>query len=158
MENIQIFVTTPGDTEDRFITVPPVATVQQLSAALQALGVSVPDGAQAFLEGEEEPAAQPIRLRNKARVHLGTCRKVQVSVSYAGRIEQKSFPPSVPLVAVQQWAAGKLLANDIDRKEHVLQICNSDQQPSPGTQLGALTLPGCCSACFDLVPSIRVEG
>lgn len=50
------------------------------------------------------------------------------------------------------------LPSDVDRGEHVLQICESAKRPEPMTQIGTLTKDGVCALCFDLVPAERIEG
>jgi hypothetical protein len=45
-----------------------------------------------------------------------------------------------------------------EASEHVLQILGTQDRPSPGTHLGALTKCPHCRLAFDLVPDQRVNG
>jgi hypothetical protein len=163
MNKTKLFVTTAGTDEDKLVQLGASDPVKAIADAAKSAGLPVPEAALFFLEEREEPldpdkGLQDVGVRADARIHIGRCKKVGVAVHYGKDEVQKSFPPSVLVGTVHAWAAGKLLPNEVDRKEHVLQLCESNVQPTPRTQIGTLVKGEGCELCFDLVASERVEG
>jgi hypothetical protein len=163
MKKIKLFVQVEGSDRSELVEIAPEASLKDLADAATASGLAVPADAFVFDEENDEPlevdkSLAQGGLKNQARVHFHRCRKIKVTVHYKAEIEDKDFPPSATVAKVHKWAAGKLLPSEIDRGEHVLQICESDIQPEPQKQIGTLVKDQTCMLCFDLVASERIEG
>lgn len=115
-----------------------------------------------FVEDEEEESAatyvKDLKKQHGVRVHLHRCKKVVVSVRFAGQIESHKFQPSTTIGRIRQWAGHKLGMQPNDIAEHVLQLVGSTTQPDIDVHVGALTDCSACSVEFDLVPAHRING
>lgn len=176
MKKMNLFVTVEGHDEDKLVEVDPHGHVKDIVESAIHAGLPVhTESAHVFLEEGDEPIAlseniEKAGIKADARIHINRCRKIRVTVHYGRQDVDRSFAPSVTVGTVQKWAAEKLLSNEIDRKEHVLQVCQSDLQPTPRTQIGTLVKHQRheehkkheehekCELCFDLVAAVRVEG
>lgn len=98
-----------------------------------------------------------VGICSKHRVHIHSCKRIEVTVNFNGQAETKKFPPSATIDKVKKRFVNKFELACVDASEHVLQICCTDKRPEPDCQIGAL-VSGCCEVCFDLVPIKRVEG
>jgi hypothetical protein len=123
---------------------------------------SAADGAALWLEDAETPLepARSLRdagLEDRARVHISTCRKVEVVVHFNGD-KEKEFPPAATLGSVFEWATGphgfKLSATE--RAKHTLTLCDSETESDRAEHVGALAED--CRVCFDLAPKDRFAG
>ena len=163
MDKTKLFVSVQGFDEDKLVEVDPHQHVAEIANAAKVAGLPVPQNAVFFKEEEAEPLNAGVSLaeagvKPHTRVHITRCQKITVVAHYGKEEVEKAFPPSAPVSAVHAWAAGKLLSNELDRKEHILQVCDSDVQPTPRTQIGTLITDEKCELCFDLVAAVRVEG
>lgn len=101
----------------------------------------------------DEDSVPPLRL------HLSSCRKVQVVVRFNGEEATRTFPPGTTVERVRRWAARRAFElSPRDAAEHVLQLQGGADRPDRDTHIGTLTGAGICTVAFDLVPSQRVEG
>jgi hypothetical protein len=91
------------------------------------------------------------------RVHIGRCKRVKVSVRYAGRTVEREFRPAATIKRVTAWAIRKLHISPGDAHELVLQVAGSDVQPSSDKHVG-LFVDDHCRAVFDLVRGYTVNG
>lgn len=117
-----------------------------------------------FLEDGDEPLDETVRISSLAgprgiKVHLHRCRHVEVTVHFGEKSAARKFAPSATIARVKRWAAEEEFHMTKDEaSEHVLQITGTHDRPRPGTHLGTLTSCPRCSASFDLVPDVRVNG
>lgn len=164
MKTIKLFVQAEGNERIELIELPQIASVKDILLSAQSKGISVlSDGVLLFDEDNEDPIDSTLSLemagiKDRAKIHIHRCRKIDIVIHFKAEEVQKSFPPSATVAKVQKWAAHKFLPNEVDRTEHELQICETDTRPSPNTQIGALVRDGNCTLCFDLVPTERIEG
>lgn len=114
-----------------------------------------------FLDDDDEPAAGTRRfqeLKPGTRVHVSTCRRIEVTLNYLDQTISHPFPPGTSLKRVKDWAAKALHIAPTDAAEHVLQLCGVNERPASDTPLSELTGACGCAVCFEFVPDKRVEG
>jgi hypothetical protein len=147
------------------IRVPNAGAVRDILTAARAAGLTAADGVELSLEDEESAidldvpiAATPISHRS--RIHVHRCRKVTVKVTFNGIQKEETFRPAATVKRVKRWAVGKkgFDLSDVDAVEHVLQLSGSTERPDDDVHLGTLVTHPQCSASFDLVPKVRIEG
>jgi hypothetical protein len=117
-----------------------------------------------FLEDADEPIGENSILGEHAgaagiKTHLHRCHKIDVSVTFNGKTVQHRFAPGATVARVKRWAAEEKFGMTAEEvSEHVLQIAGTQNRPTPGTHIGALTSAPNCKVAFDLVPDQRVNG
>jgi len=164
MKKLELFVQVEGDKRTAVVLVDPSDHVAAIGNAARAQGLPVPtDGTMCFVGDLEDPVREDailaqLGITDRARVHLHRCRRIEVEVHFGKETAKHRFPPNATVGRVYEWAAKKLIENDVDRGDHVLQLCNSTNRPSVDLQIGALIQATACQLCFDLVPVQRVEG
>ena len=165
VDTIEVFLQGPGIPQIVLVNMLSQGKVRDLIEVAREKGLKL-DGEQAlevWLENAEEPLNLDATFKKagivpRCRVHIHTCRRVEVTVNYNGKSEQHPFPPSTTVGKVKQWADKKFGLSATDVTEHVLQLCGSTNKPSDDVQIGAFTEPRQCTVCFDLIPKERVEG
>ncbi len=163
MKSIDLFYQGEGVGEIEHIELEPNATFAVLKARLVEKH-KVPVDALLFIEDEDEPIDEGVRLKDRAttkglKVHIHRCRHVEVTVTFNGETVNRRFPPSATVARVKRWAAEKKFGmSDEEAGEHVLQIAGTHDRPAPGTHIGALTNGKVCGVAFDLVPDERING
>lgn len=114
-----------------------------------------------FIEDEDEPLDEdtPIAaiVKRGGKLHFHRCRKVEVTVAFAGKRHSRAFAPSATIARVKAWAAKAFGMTAHDAGEHVLQIAGTHDRPSPSAHIGALA-GKTCKIAFDLVPDERING
>ena len=125
---------------------------------------NIPTEAFLFAEDVDEPLDDNERAVDRTdtmglKLHLNSCIKVEVAVTFNGETVHCHFAPSATVGRVKKWIAEfKLKMSDAEAGEHVLQILGTYERPAPGTHIGVLSLAGTCEIKFDLVPDERVNG
>jgi hypothetical protein len=159
---LKLFVSVEGEARSELIEVDSDGELRVIHDAALRVGLQVPKEAEVFLEENEDfldskHTIAKAGIKDQARIHLHRCKKINVTAHYKAKTDERSFSPSTTVAKVHRWAA-ELLPSDIDKGEHVLQLCDSDKRPEPKVQIGTLTKGGVCALCFDLVPAERIEG
>lgn len=164
MEKLELFVQVEGDKRIAAVLADPSDRVEAIASAARAHGLPVPTGNMLCFVGDfedpvnEDTTLAQLGITDRTRVHLHRCRRIEVEVHFGNETAKHRFPPNATVGSVYEWAAKKLIENEIDRGDHVLQLCNSTNRPSIDLQIGALIQTTACQLCFDLVPVQRVEG
>lgn len=167
MTDIEVFVQGQGIPSIILVRVPEEGNVRDLIEVARKGGVRLQDGAPliVMLENADEPLVLDAPLTaagigHRSRVHLHSCRKIQVIVNFNGPSKERAFPPSVTVAHVHQWAVGNDGFNlpEIDATEHALQVCGTATRPDEDMHIGTLVSVPECTLCFDLVAKRRVEG
>lgn len=136
------------------------AVTSTVSEFLVASGV---DG-EMYVDDHDEPLKPDATLASQgigegAKVFVGRCRRVSVTVRFNGDHKSDSFPPGAAVAAVFGWATGKkgfdLPATE--RAKHTFVVCEGTDQPEMSDHIGSWT-DSDCEVCFDLVPKQRFEG
>jgi hypothetical protein len=162
MSKFKLFLQFEGHRAIEAASLGPEATPRDAIEAAIALGfASAPDTS--VFHGEQ---ADPLDLdtplhrqgvKDKDRLHIHRCRKIQVTVTFASARKQHPFPPSATVETVKRWFVREIGMSDVDATEHVLQIAGASDRPEPDVQIGSLTKRD-CSLDLVLVPIKRVEG
>jgi hypothetical protein len=164
MSTIQLFLQFEGHRCIEIVRVDENATVRELLAAAARAGL--PDdrknGAAVFAHDGEAPLDLDLTLkaagiRDKHRVHVHRCKKVEVTLHFNELTEKLQFSPAATVDKVKKEFVKKIKMSAVDATEHVLQLCGSTDRPEPDTHIGSLVC-GCCTLCLDLVPIKRIEG
>lgn len=117
-----------------------------------------------FLEDSDEPLDETLIVREHVgpaglKAHLHRCRHIGVDVRFNSETVHHRFGPGATIARVKRWAAERQFGmTPEEASEHVLQIAGTQERPSPGTHIGALTSCPNCRLAFDLVPDQRVNG
>jgi len=163
MTSIDIFYQGEGLREIEHIEVGPEQTLSSVKALiLEKHGLQ--GDVLIFLEDSDEPLDEAVAVRQQAgptglKVHLHRCRHIEVDVRFNNETARHRFGPGATIARVKRWAAEhKFGMTPEEASEHVLQILGTQDRPSPGTHLGALTKCPDCRLVFDLVPDQRVNG
>jgi hypothetical protein len=160
---IDVFYQGEGLREIEHIEIEPTDTFGVLKATLtkkHALPVDV----LIFIEDSDEAVLETEVVaehggRSGVKAHVHRCHHVEVAVRFNNETVRHSFRPGVTVARVKRWAAEhKFKMTPEEASEHVLQIQGTQDRPSPGTHLGALTSCPNCKIAFDLVPDHRVNG
>ncbi len=161
----ELFLQGAGVHEITLIRVPQGGHVGDILVAGRAAGLVVSDDVGVYIE-DDEAALSPDSLlsatpiRNRSRVHINPCRRVNVNINFNGKEMSETFPPAATMKRVKRWAVGSKGFNmsDVDAAEHVLQLSGSSERPDEDIHIGTLVIGAQCVVSFDLVPKIRVEG
>jgi hypothetical protein len=164
MPTVQLFLQFEGHPRVELIQLDENATVADLIEAARKAGLpdDRKDGASVFAHDADHPLDLTLTLkaagvRDKHRVHVHRCKKVEVTLHFNERTEKLTFPPAATVDKVKKEFVKSLDMSKVDASEHVLQLCGSADRPDPDTHIGSLVC-GCCALCFDLVPIKRIEG
>lgn len=162
MDTIDIFYQGNGLREIQHIEVGPDHTIAVVKDILIKKHGWEPDTL-IYVEDAETPLEEQHRIVDLCdrgtNLHLHRCRHVEVAVTFGGETVHHRFPPSATVARVKTWAAvSKFGMTEEEAGEHVLQIAGTQDRPSPGTHIGALTSCPACRVHFDLVPDERING
>ena len=112
-----------------------------------------------FLEDEDEPLSPTRRIDVPSIfVHHSRCKRIEVTVRYAGRAFEHQFGPGTTLKTIKRRADKKLDIDAADAAELSLQIAGTNDRPDEAAHVGSVADPSTCSVVFDLVPSDRING
>lgn len=119
-------------------------------------------GATGWAEDADKPLDDAARVADavgdKGHIHLNRCRRVNVTVNFAGRSESHVFPPAVTIGRVRRWALGKD-GFDLPKGEaprHEVGLCGTGVIADRNDHIG--TLAADCELCLDLAPKDRFQG
>lgn len=164
MTKIQLFIQYEGSPRIELVTLDADALAKEVVLAAKRHGLSdeCAETALVFSADGDEPLQLDVslskqRVRDKHRIHIHRCTKIDVTLHFNELIESMHFPPSATVDRVKRRFVQKIGMTPVDATEHVLQICGTTERPEPDMQIGALTNK-CCSLCFNLVPIKRIEG
>jgi hypothetical protein len=164
MSAIQLFMQFEGHRRIEVVHIDENATVRELLAAAARAGLpnDRTEGAVVFAHDAEAPldfalTLEAAGIRDKHRIHVHRCRKVEVTLHFNDVTKKLDFPPAATVQKVKNEFVKEIKMSAVDATEHVLQICGSTERPEPDTHIGSLVC-GCCTLCFDLVPIKRIEG
>jgi hypothetical protein len=164
MSTIQLFLQFEGHRDIQMLRVDANATVGELLAAAGRAGLPQDrsEGAVVFAHEAESPLDPDLTLkeagiRDKHRVHVHRCKKIEVTLHFNEVTDKLAFPPAATVEKVKKEFVKKIHMSPVDATEHVLQLCGTTDRPEPDTHIGTLVC-GCCTLCFDLVPIKRIEG
>ena len=112
-----------------------------------------------FLEDQDEPLAHDHEFASGGIfLHYNRCKRIDVTVRYAGKTFKHGFAPSVTLKKIKHRVEKKLDIDAADAIELSLQIAGTTDRPDEATHVGSLASSPTCAVIFDLVPSDRING
>ncbi|AUW47159.1 hypothetical protein [Rhizobium leguminosarum] len=165
MNKITLFVQFEASPNIELIELSDTATFAELILAATERGL--PDDVQRdaliFIEEKDEALETDLSLtkqgvKHKDRVTIHRCRRVEVSVAFNARLEQRKFNPAATVGRVKRWFVDEIGMTPVDASEHVLQITGTNRRPDHDVPIGTVVTKGTCSVEFTLVPRKRVEG
>ena len=116
----------------------------------------------AWLEDVEDPldpgAVVSTVAGDKAHIHVNRCRRIDVTIQFAGQTKARQFPPGATIQAVRSWAVGPD-GFDLPAKErprHEVGVCGSGVIADRNDHVGTLATD--CGLCLDLAPKDRFQG
>jgi hypothetical protein len=126
--------------------------------------VGVADG-EVWLEEQEETLQVDATLidagiTDRSNVHVGTCKKVTVSVRYQTQTKDHEVPPAATLQSIFARAASAgegFGLSEVDRAQYTLQVQGTNEQPELSRHVGSF-VDDHCAAAFDLVLQDRFQG
>jgi len=95
---------------------------------------------------------------DKGHLHLTRCRRVGVTVNFAGKQKDRRFAPGVTMGRVRRWAVGPD-GFDLPHKErpkHEVGVCGTGVIADRNDHVGTLATD--CDLCLDLAPKDRFQG
>jgi hypothetical protein len=135
-----------------------------ITVAAFAEGVGLP-GEEVWLEEADAPLAIEATLaaagvNERANVHVGRCKKVQVSVRFEAPTKDYDVHPATTLHHIYDKATSKKEGFDFsphDKSQYTLQVRGTTEQPDLSRHVGAFVNEQ-CEAAFDLVLQKRFQG
>jgi hypothetical protein len=135
-----------------------------LTVAAFAEGVGLP-GEEVWLEEADAPLAIDATLAaagvtERANVHVGRCKKVQVSVRFEAPTKDYHVHPATTLHHIYDKATSKKDGFDFsahDKGQYTLQVRGTTEQPDLSRHVGVFVNEQ-CEAAFDLVLQKRFQG
>jgi hypothetical protein len=158
-----VFIQVHGHAGIREAEIRAAATLAEVHEVLKALGITIDSETLIFIDESEEheqgASHEPVhRLKRGCRIHVSRCKRIKTMVHYLEKTAEKDFPPGARVQKVKDWAVHEFKLTGNDAAEHVLELCGSKDRPAVDTPLHQLVHGHDCHVCFDLVPTIRVEG
>ncbi|WP_436642184.1 hypothetical protein [Microbaculum sp. FT89] len=112
-----------------------------------------------YLEDENEPLSPGRHIDAPTIfVHHSHCKRIEVTVRYAGRNFEHKFGPGTTLKTIKRRTEKRLDIDAADAAELSLQIAGTNDRPDEATHVGSVADPTTCSVVFDLIPSDRING
>lgn len=162
---MEIYIQGKGipDVKDRIVE--PASRVDAVLEEAIKLGfpVEVVSEALVFIDDCEEPVILTITLeaagiRDGSRVHVHTCRYIEVSGNYNGKTIIERFSPIVRVRTVKEKLAKKFEIDMHDLGSFALLICGSQVELDENSPIGSLVHHAHCDLCFDLVKRENIQG
>lgn len=165
MDTFDIFLQGKGIPRIALIKLAPDSFVRDIVTEASKHGLQLAENEEplVWIEEAEEPLRLDLSLadagiKRHSRVHVHTCHRIEVSVSYNGQSRMRIFPPSATIGKVKNWAVHEFDLSKADAVEHALQLTGTTEQPSEDAHIGTLVDFPHCSLSFYLVPKTRVQG
>src|SRR5690349_17728597 len=100
--------------------------------------IGITEGEWVWIEGGEQAidsatSFSEAGVGERGHVHVNTCHKVVVTVTYNNDPKERVFPPAAAIRAVFEWATGPkgFDLSEEDKAELVLQVCGTDDRLDP---------------------------
>lgn len=107
---------------------------------------------------DDEERDAKIVVIDGLRVHVGRCKKVEVTVRYFGKPKTRKFVPSARIKRVKNWATKVFEVPAAEAARHSLRLPDTTEELAADVHVGTLVLKGTCGVVLDLVPSDRING
>lgn len=107
---------------------------------------------------DDDDKAGKVEVVDGLRVHVGRCKKVEVTVRYFGKSKARKFAPSARIKRVKNWATKVFEVPAAEAARHSLRLPDSTEELAADVHVGTLVVKGTCAVVLDLVPSDRING
>lgn len=151
---MRIFLHTDSD-----LTLQDIDETTTVAELAEAAGI---DDATGWPEDGDEPldggTSVAAAVGDNGHLHLNRCRRVEVTISYAGKTRNHAFPPGTTIGRVRRWAIGED-GFDLPKKErpkHKVGLCGTGIIADRNDHIGTLATD--CALCLDLAPKDRFQG
>ena len=162
-QGIELYIHGAGTTEEKLVSVPEDATVKELIDVVKRVGFPDDPNLVLLIEDEDEPLELSARLRdcgvkNKHHLSCHTCRKIAVTVSFNGVLNERKFPPSRKVKGVLKWALSELGLTGADAENKELRIGGVDGIVLQSQQHIGSFVKGSCDLHLFLTAVVEVNG
>jgi hypothetical protein len=163
---LRVFIQGPGLERVKVIEVGDEADIADVIKLAQEAGVRVDESdAVVLVEDTDTRLDMSIRLADagvgdRASLHVGRCRRVDVSVRYGKETKNEDFSVSQRLRHVMKWAVGNRgfdISNG-DAQDLVLVVPGQQHPVDLDDHVGLFVVGQACEVRLDLVPSERIQG
>jgi hypothetical protein len=141
------------------LTIEAVDETTTIAAIAEAAGITDATG---WLEDVDEPLNLSDTIGkvacDNAHLHLGRCRRIEVTVNFAGKSKMHQFAPGTTIGRVRHWAVGDD-GFDLPQKErpkHEVGLCGTGVIADRNDHIGTVATD--CALCLDLAPKDRFQG
>lgn len=109
-------------------------------------------------ESDDDDDESTAVVADGLRVHIGHCKRVDVTVRHFGTSILRKFSPAARLKRVKKWAVKELAIPPAEAARESFRLPGSQEELGDDVHVGTLVTAGTCSVTLDLVPSDRVNG
>jgi hypothetical protein len=120
-----------------------------------------------YIDGAEEPISLELTigeviLEKHGHVHISTCKRVDVTVEYAGQSKQNDFPSNAKVKTVLEWAVGATWSPGTivltERPKFALYLPGIEKALAENNRVGTYIVAGSCKITFELALRERQQG
>ena len=124
---IEIYLHGSGTTEEKIIKVPEDATVRDVLEEAKKAGLDVDNDTILLVEDAEDEMPGDARIcdhgvKNKHHLHCHRCRKIEVAVTFNGKVKSRKFAPSRKVKRVLNWAVEAFELHGVDAENKELRV------------------------------------
>jgi UPF0288 family protein (methanogenesis marker protein 3) len=124
---IEIYLHGSGTTEEKVIKVPEDATVRDVLDEAKKAGLDVDSDTILLVEDVDDEMPGAARLcdhgvKNKHHLHCHRCRKIEVAVTFNGKVKSRKFAPSQKVKRVLKWAVDAFELHGVDAENKELRV------------------------------------
>jgi hypothetical protein len=153
LPQMQIFVHTPHG-----LTLENVADDATIGDLAAAAGLDDCSGWLEDADDELSLGATVAAVGDHGHLHLNRCKRIEVTIHFAGRDKAHRFAPSATVGRVRRWAVGEdgFDLPQTQRPKHEIGVCDAGVIADRQDHIG--TLADDCKLCLDLAPKDRFQG
>lgn len=131
------------------------ATIGDLAAAI---GLEDAAGWMEDTDDELPLSATIASIGDNGHLHLNACKRIDVTIHFAGKEKTHRFAPSATVGRVRRWAVGEegFDLPNAQRPKHEIGVCGTGVIADRQEHVGTLATD--CELCFDLGPKDRFQG
>jgi hypothetical protein len=147
----------PDDADEAVVRHMSLAAIPQAHQHV-GLVVSFEKGGHDDDESDDEDDESTVVVVDGLRIHIGHCKRVEVTVRHFGSSISRKFSPAARLKRVKNWAVKELAIPPAEAARESFRLSGSQEELGDDVHVGTLVTAGTCSVTLDLVPSDRVNG
>lgn len=114
-----------------------------------------------WIEDADDPLTGDTLLRavgDKGHLHVTRCKRIEVTINFAGKHKTHKFAPGATIGRVRRWAIGDdgFDLPQSQRPKHEVGVCGTGVIADRHDHIGTLSTD--CGLCLDLAPKDRFQG